>query len=274
MKRLQLFYAIISFLSVSLAGAQNYPPPAYAPPPPAYAPPPPGYVPPPPGYAPPPPGYYAAPPPPPAPYFYFPPGAGPYFRAGVGPSFFQNGTLKGFTISPGFAGPANQPVKYDTGVAFDAAAGYAFDRYFGLDFETGYIWARFNNIENYQAHDSSIGNVPLLANATLSLPIPHTGIVPYIGGGVGGADSILDAHNFTEPVSGNFAEGSESDLVFAYQAFAGVRFMLGSHVSLGVGYKYFATGNPTFDYPPGPDLDISFKGVRTHSILFTLNVNF
>jgi opacity protein-like surface antigen len=262
---------IVSFalLSVTLAEAQYYPPP------PPNAPPPPGYVPP-PGYAPPPPGYYAAPPPPPppSPYFYFPPGAGPYFRAGIGPSFFQDGTMKGFTISPGFAGPANQKVSYDTGVAFDAAAGYAFDRYFGLDFETGYIWAQFNSIQNYQVNDSSIGNVPLLVNATLSLPIPHTNIVPYIGGGVGGAISELDAHHLTEPVSGNFAEGSESDAVFAYQAFAGVRFMLGSHVSLGVGYKYFATGNPTFDYPPGPDLDVSFKGVRTHSILFTLNVNF
>jgi opacity protein-like surface antigen len=202
----------------------------------------------------------------------FPPGAGPYFRGGVGPSFFQSGTLKGYTISPGFAGPSNQRVSYDTGVALDIAGGYAFDKYFGLDFETGYIWAQFDNIQNYQVNDSSIGNVPLLVNGTLSLPIPHTPIVPYIGGGVGGAISELDSHHFTG--NGEFAEGTESDAVFAYQAFAGLRFMLGSHVSLGVGYKYFATGNPTFDYPPGPDLDISFKGVRTHSVLLTLQVNF
>jgi opacity protein-like surface antigen len=208
-------------------------------------------------------------------YWYFPPGAGPYFRAGVGPSFFQDGTLKGYTISPGFAGPANQPVSYDTGVAADAAVGYAFDRYFGLDFESGYIWAQFDNIQNYTVHDSSIGNVPLLVNGTLSLPIPHTDIVPYIGGGAGGAVSILDAHSFsntTGPVQ--TAYGSESDAVFAHQAFAGLRFRLGPNVSVGVGYKYFATGNPTFDYPPGPDLDISFKGVRTHSVMFTLQCNF
>jgi opacity protein-like surface antigen len=266
MKKLRSVCAIISFLSVSLAEAQYYPPP------PAYAPPPP----PPPGYAPPPPGYYAAPPPPPSPYFYFPPGAGPYFRVAVGPSFFQDGTLKGYTIAPPDAvtGPANQPVHYDTGVAFGAAAGYAFDKYFGLDFESGYIWAQFNNIQGYEVHSSSIANVPLLANATLSLPIPHTCVVPYIGAGAGGAVSMLDAHHFTEPVSDTFAEGSESDFVFGYQFFGGLRFNLGPNVSLGVGYKYFATGNPTFDYPPSPDLDISFKGVRTHSVLLTLQVNF
>src|ERR1700677_4259147 len=172
MRKSQTAGIIISFLflSASLARAQYYPPP----PPPAYVPPP-GYAPP-PGYVPPPP--YVSP---------FPPGAGPYFRAGVGPSFFQDGTLKGYTISPGFAGPANQHVSYDTGVAFSAAGGYAFNQYLGVDFETGYIWAQFNNIQNYQVNYSSIANVPLLVNGTLSLPIPHTNIVPYIGGGVGGA---------------------------------------------------------------------------------------
>jgi opacity protein-like surface antigen len=166
-------------------------------------------------------------------------------------------------------------VSYDTGVALDAAAGYAFNQYFGLDFETGYIWAQLNNIPGYTVNNSSIGNVPFLANATLSLPIPHTPVVPYIGAGVGGADSIFDAHSFGNNVAPTqTAYGNESDVVFAYQAFAGLRFALGPHVSLGLGYKYFATGNPTFDYPPGPDLDVSFKGVRTHSVLFTLNVLF
>jgi opacity protein-like surface antigen len=211
-------------------------------------------------------------------YWSFPPGAGPYFRAGIGPSIFQDGTLRSFTISApppnGVSGLANQSVSYNTGVAAAAAFGYAFDKYFGLDFESGYIWARINSIQNYDDNGSSIGNVPLMVNGTLSLPIPHTNIVPYIGGGAGGAVSIFDAHYLTEPVSGTYAEGEESDVVFAYQAFAGVRFMLGPDVSLGVGYKYFVTGNPTFDYPPGPDLDIGFQGVRTHSIMFTLQCNF
>jgi opacity protein-like surface antigen len=204
-------------------------------------------------------------------YWYFPPGAGPYFRAGVGPSFFQNGTLESFTVA-GSSGPANAPVSYDTGVAFDAAFGYAFNKYIGLDFDTGYIWTRIDSVQGYQSNHSTIANVPILANATLSLPIPHTDIVPYIGGGAGGAVSVFDGHTFNDGT--DFVQGEESDTVFAYQAFAGVRFTLGPNVSVGVGYKYFATADPTFSYPPSPNLNVRFSGIQSHSVLFTLQVNF
>jgi opacity protein-like surface antigen len=206
-------------------------------------------------------------------YWYFPAGAGPYIRAGVGPSIFQDGKLQQFSTQ-GFSGPANQPVSYDTGVAFDAALGYAFDKYFGVDFESGYVWARIHNIPGYDANGSSIGNVPLLVNGTLSLPIPHTNIVPYMGAGAGGSVSVFDARAFSDQAQTETAYGTESDTVFAYQAFAGVRFMLGPNASLGVGYKFFATDAPVFSYPPSPNLNIGFRGVYTHSILFTLQFNF
>ena len=210
-------------------------------------------------------------------YWVLPEGSGPYFRMGVGPSFFENGTLREFALegSPTFS-PQNRPVKYDTGVAADGALGFAFNDYFSLDFESGYIWTHLNSVTGYEVNDSTIGNVPLLANATLSLPIPHTNIIPYLGGGVGGAVSTFDAHAFgnIEGTQSQTAYGSESDTVFAYQAFAGVRFLLTHNLSLGVGYKYFATGNPTFSYPPAPNLNIGFRGVRTHSIMFTLQWNF
>lgn len=208
-------------------------------------------------------------------YWFGPPGAGPYFRMGVGPTIYQNGTLKEYSLegSPLFS-PQNQTVSYDVGVSADAAFGWAFNQFVSLDFDSGYVWGRINNIPGYYANGSTIGNVPFLANLTLSMPIPHTNIVPYIGGGAGGADSIFDAHSFSDAGMNQIAYGSESDVVFAYQAFAGVRFMLTPNVSLGVGYQYFATGNPTFSYPPEPNLDIAFAGVHTHTIMFTLQCNF
>jgi opacity protein-like surface antigen len=208
-------------------------------------------------------------------YWYLPPGAGPYFRMGVGPTIYQDGTLKGYTLqgNPAFSAQ-NQKVSYDVGVVADGALGWSFNQYVGLDFESGYMWGRINNIPGYNANGSTIANVPLLGNLTLSLPIPHTNIVPYIGGGAGGAVSTFDAHGFSDSGGVQTAYGSESDTVFAYQAFAGVRFMLSPNVSVGLGYKYFATGNPTFSYPPGPNLNVAFSGVHTHSILFTLQCNF
>jgi opacity protein-like surface antigen len=208
-------------------------------------------------------------------YWSLPEGAGPYLRAEVGPTIYQDGKLKGFTLdgAPPFSAQ-NQKVSYDTGVSFDGALGFAFNKYLGVDFESGYVWGRINNIPGYNANGSTIANVPLLLNGTLSLPIPHTNIVPYIGGGVGGAISTFDAHSFSDQGMVQTAYGSESDTVFAYQGFAGVRFLITPNLSLGLGYKYFATGNPTFSYPPGPNLNIAFKGVQTHTILLTLQCNF
>ena len=214
-------------------------------------------------------------------YWFGPPGAGPYFRAGIGPTIFQDGELKGYSFSSapgiaGFTGPTGT-VKYDVGVSGDAAFGWAFNRYVGVDFETGYTWGRMDSVQNYNANGSTMGNIPFLGNLTLSLPIPRTNIVPYVGGGVGGADSIFDAHSFSPAsvsVPGDTLQGSESDAVFAWQAFAGVRFMLDPNVSLGIGYRFFATGNPTFSYPPSPNLNAEFQGVRTHSIMLTLQANF
>lgn len=207
-------------------------------------------------------------------YWQLPEGAGPYFRADIGPTIFQDGTLRTFSGSfPSVNGPRAR-VNYDVGVSADAAIGYAVDKYVGFDFETGYIWGEINNVPGYDSNGSTIANVPLLVNAMFSVPIPHTNIVPYAGIGVGGSVADFDAHGFGPSGSGTAAYGEETDFVFAYQAFAGVRFMLSPNVSVGLGYKYFGTGNPTFDYPPNPDLFIGFKGVQTHSILFTLQVNF
>ena len=192
---------------------------------------------------------------------------------GIGPSFYQNGTLKQFTTA-GFSGPANQPVTYNTGFAFTAAFGYAFNKYVGLDFETGYLYAGIDSVPGYFANGSDISNVPLLVNCTLSLPIPHTILVPYIGGGGGGSVSTFFANAFGDQNNTYTAFNSESEAVYAYQAFAGLNFKLSQAISVGIGYKYFGTGDPTFSYPPGPNLNISFKGVRTHSIMFTFQAKF
>ena len=199
-------------------------------------------------------------------YYFVPEDAGPYIRAGIGPSFFQDGRLKQF------GGPVDSYVRYDTGLAADFALGYAFDQFFSLDFETGYIGAQINSVSGHTSHNSTLSNVPLLVNAAVSLPIPRSNVVPYFGFGVGDAVSVFDTDEFSDGATEVL--GRESDSVFALQAFAGVRFKLGPRTSLGVGYKYFATGDPTFSYPPSPNFDVGFRGVRTHSVLLTLQFGF
>jgi opacity protein-like surface antigen len=198
-------------------------------------------------------------------YSYLPEGAGPTFRVGVGPSFFQDGRITQF------GGPVSSTVDYDTGLAADVALGWAFNKYAALDFETGFIGAKINNVPGFFSDNSRIYNVPFLVNFTLSCPIPRTNIIPYVGAGVGGADVVFDTDNFNNGV--DEVTGSENDVVFAGQLFAGVRFQLTRHLAFDLGYKYFATGNPTFTYPPD-DFNVSFKGARTHSVLFGLTFDF
>ena len=198
-------------------------------------------------------------------YYQLPEGTGPYFRLGVGPSFFENGQLTEFGT------PVSSPVKYRTGLAADGAFGYAFNKYVAADFELGYVGAKIDNVPGYTSVNSYVYNVPFLANVRLSYPIPRSIVTPYIGAGVGGADVVFDTDNFND--GADFVFGNENDVVFAWQAFAGLRFQLNPEMSLEIGYKYFATEGPTFTYPPD-NFSVGFKGVRTHSVLFTFEWKF
>ena len=86
------------------------------------------------------------------------------------------------------------------------------------------IGAKINNVPGYLSDNSRFYNVPFLVNATLSLPIPRTNIIPYVGAGVGGADVVFDTDNFQDSGGFNGVVGSENDVVFAGQIFAGVAF--------------------------------------------------
>lgn len=205
-------------------------------------------------------------------YYTLPEGSGPYFDLGLGPSFFQNGRLTQYGSS------AANTVHYDTGLSADAALGWSFNKYTAVDFETGFIGAKINNVPGFVTDNTRLYNVPFLVNFTLSYPIPHTFLVPYIGGGVGGADAVFDSDHFG-PSSDlrNYVSGSQNDVVLAWQAFAGLRFQLTQRISFDLGYKFFATGDPTFSYPnlpPPGNFDVGFRGVQTHSVLFAFKFDF
>ena len=202
-------------------------------------------------------------------YYQLPEGAGPYFRMGIGPSFWQNSRVS----EPDALNPSPGTVEYRPGLAVDAAFGYAFNKYIAADFELGYVGAKIDSAAGYFANDSYIYNVPFLANVTLSYPIPRSILVPYIGVGVGGADVTFDADNFQNIATGDVVNGREDDVVFAWQVFAGLKFQLARNLSLGVGYKFLATQNPSFSYPPD-DFHVNFDGARTHSVMASLEWKF
>lgn len=190
---------------------------------------------------------------------------GPYFRADVGPAFFPDGRLTDF------GGPAGNSVRYQTGFSADAALGYTFNPNVSADFEFGAIGAKIDSVPGFVSDNSRLYYLPFLGNVTVSLPIPRSNVVPYFGAGVGFAAAVFDTDNFGNGT--DFVTGSESDVVPAGQLFAGVRFLLTPRASLGAGYKFFATGDPRFSYPPD-DFRVGFRGARASAFLFTFNVMF
>jgi opacity protein-like surface antigen len=119
----------------------------------------------------------------------------------------------------------------DTGFRLSAAAGYNFNKWIGLEFETGYIYNNtFTSRSLFGREITGPGvvlqQVPLLVNCVVRYE-NSSKIVPYVGFGVGG--------NF---VFNNDTSGFD----FAYQPMLGVRYEINESMSVGLGYKYLGSG--------------------------------
>lgn len=196
---------------------------------------------------------------------------GPYFRAAAGVSLTEEGQVTQFT--PGGSGGA---IDFDPGFNANIAVGFAFNQYFGLELEFGGSGGKIHSVKGLSIQDTFFYQAPFLANVVLQYPVPRTIMVPYLGAGAGGSVTAFDTDVFSNGTATLY--GSDSDFVFAWQFFAGVRFDLNEHMSLGGGYKYFATGDSSFSYPsypfPGPDAHLGIEGTRSHMILFVFNMKF
>jgi opacity protein-like surface antigen len=202
------------------------------------------------------------------------PNHGPYFRVNLGPAFTQDGEITEFT---GF--PSGNKIEYNTGISLGLAGGFAFNKFVAAELELGSIWNEIDRVEGFSVDDTSLANVPFLANVVLQFPIAQNRVVPYIGGGFGGAATVFDADRFRNPTTRETLVGSDSDVVFAYQGFAGLRFNLNDQMFLGVDYKFFATEDSRYSYDPfipgtGGTIRLGIEGVRSHVVAFSFTVKF
>lgn len=197
--------------------------------------------------------------------------SGPYITADAGGNIPEGGGLSDFG---GFA--AGAQVSYDAGATLNLAAGYQFNRYLAAEVQTGWNLNAIDAIPGFVVSDTYVSSVPILVNAVFQWPIPRTILVPFIGGGVGGAATLFDTDYMANTAVSLF--GSDSDFVFAWQAFAGLRFQISDQLSAGVAYKYFSTEDTSYHYPPlyyyGPDLRLGFEGMQLHQIVLTCTLKF
>src|SRR5690348_13278642 len=153
------------------------------------------------------------------------------------------GALTSDTRVKEFFGPVNPGTKVslDPGVRVGFKGGYRLTDWFAVEGETGVIANNIKSISGASIDgNATLANVPFLLNARIEIPHGKCPVTPYFGGGGGGAATIL---NFDHHIDFNNVRlhGSDSDLVWAYQAFAGLRYAINDRMGIGVAYHYFAT---------------------------------
>jgi opacity protein-like surface antigen len=198
--------------------------------------------------------------------------SGFYVGADAGGALTSDSRVKEFfgPVDPG------TKVRLDPGVRVGFIGGYKFNKWFGLEGETGVI---ANNIKSITGAtidgNADLANVPFLLNARFELPHGRCPITPYFGGGAGGAATVLTLDRHID-LDGVRLRGNDAALVFAYQAFAGLRYALSDRMGIGLEYHYFATTGPTWRADAsGTDTDhLRFLGVQSHAISVAFDFRF
>ncbi len=194
-----------------------------------------------------------------------------YIRGGVGGSWMPDTSLKEFfgPVTPG------SKVSFDPGARVTVAGGYEFTDWFAGEVETGVMVNGIDTVTDAtRVDDATFSNIPFLLNARFQWPTrcPFT---PYIGGGLGGAASVIDVDHLD--VGGTSLQGSQATAVFAYQAFGGIRYRINERMGLSVEYRYFATTDPewTADAVAGTPTDtLKMGGIENHSVSLVFNYQF
>ena len=160
-------------------------------------------------------------------------------------------------------------VTFSTDVEWDAGFGLLFAYGFGTEdglrgeLEVGYRTADVDKLKGISAAsggvevsdedfelglDGDMTTLSLMGNGFYSFGEGQ--LRPYIGAGIGLArhDATIDEQTVTsEGEEYEIPELSGDDIVFAFQAMAGVGYAMSETTEVRLGYRYFATGDADFD---------------------------
>jgi len=160
-----------------------------------------------------------------------------YVKVDAGGNVTEDATLNEFfgPVAP------NTKVKFDPGFRSGLAGGYQLTPWFAPELEVGFMENQISEITRAHVHDTWIANIPFLVNGKFQFP-NSTIVTPYAGAGVGFSESWLSADHIS--LGGTSLHGDIYDTVFAWQAFAGLRFRINEQMGLSVEYHYF-NADPT-----------------------------
>ena len=190
--------------------------------------------------------------------------AGPYVGAEAGAVFLSDTTFSS-------AGNPDINLKNDTGYGLGLVGGYDFGTY---RVEGEFAWRKNDNKEATDdvgtfKVDGDYSTMALMANGYYDFRMVSPTFVPYVGAGIGYARVAAKG---SEPTTGTFVD--DSDMVFAYQFAAGVGYVIGKEITLDLGYKYFATAKPEFEFSAGAGGGKVEAEYSSHNIFLGLRYSF
>jgi opacity protein-like surface antigen len=185
---------------------------------------------------------------------------GPYFGADFGVALTQDTELKQF---PGAS--RGHDVEFDPGVRLSVSGGWRVTPWFRAGGEFGII------SHTIDGADAAMTHLPLMANVEFQLP-NRSIVIPFIGGGPGVAITVFDIDD-DFLADGDFADGSTSDAVFAWQVYGGLRFRINEAMSVGVVYKYYEANSSSWNVENSSS-DIRFGRIRSHAINASFSMSF
>lgn len=184
----------------------------------------------------------------------------------------MGGTFGASTELREFAGPASGKLELSPGFQMDLGFGYRVTRWLMVGPELGFTFNSVDSFGGFSYHDTTLFQMPMMAQVTLEYP--NSGHwLPYAGGGIGGVASFLtfgDSGYYYEP------DGSGSDFVLGFQAFAGLRYRFNGHSSIGVVYRFLATEPQNFDVEwwDWYHFNVSTGPIQMHSVCLVFTSSF
>jgi opacity protein-like surface antigen len=190
-----------------------------------------------------------------------------YVTADAGPAFAEDVKLDRFLVrTPG------AEIRLNPGARLGLAGGYAFNDFFAVQLETGLIVNDVKSMNGDNRVDAALLHSPLLVDAVLRYDQPDFKWVPFLGAGAGGDISVLAIDHERAP-NGAVVDGSGSEAVFAWQAFAGLRYKFNDRMSIGGVYKYFSSGRANWDVEDSSG-DIRAGSQQIHSVGVDFTIKF
>jgi outer membrane protein OmpA-like peptidoglycan-associated protein len=142
--------------------------------------------------------------------------------------------------------PSQNVFEYEPGWGVEGSGGYAFKNGFRLEGEIEHLSSGVDKVTGGTGGSGTLAETDFLLNALYDF---HTGTMwtPYIGAGAG--LGLIDGDNMGTLSNG--AAMNDSQMVFVYQAIAGVSAQITHHWAATADYRYIASTNPRFSTNTG-----------------------